>query len=81
MFAAFFLIASEKMIDRYVENTCNRGKQFHIGIRTAVFPAADGLERDTEFYSKFVLRHISGTAESTNVLSDVQFHDDSLSVY
>ena len=43
-------------------------------------PSADGLERDTEFHGKLVLRHVGGAAEIAEILSDVQFHDGSLSL-
>ena len=43
-------------------------------------PSADGLERDTEFRGKLVLCHVGGAAEIAEILSDVQFHDGSLSL-
>ena len=73
-------IRSEKVIDGDIKNACDDGEHFDVGIRSAVFPAADGLEGNSELFGKLVLRHIGGAAEIAEVLSDVQFHDGSLSL-
>ena len=80
LFTFFLLIHTEQMIYGYAEDAREDGEQFHIRVCPAVFPAADGLEGHAELVGEFVLCHVPRTAEGSDVIADVQFHDNSLSV-
>ena len=80
LFPAHFTVVSEKMIDGYMEDLCDDGEHFDVGVRSAVLPAADGLKGHAELCGKLVLGHIGGTAETAEIISNVQFHDGFLSL-
>ena len=45
-----------------------------LSLGTPVFPAADGLEGNTELVGKGFLRHILLAAKAAEIVTDVQFH-------